>query len=326
MIMKKVRVYILVLHCFLSIGCLGQSCLLRVYASDNSIDNYLFEQRPIITFVGDSLNIQTTRIKVQCPVDSIVKYTTHECPYEVNLREINIDDDKTIEFYNDDYIENCSLHYKRTFLGEDKWETIYLPFDIDVDSFKGVFDFSSISNIRQYDENNDGEFDRMELEIKVLKQGILKANYPYLIKTVSAGKHEMYLNNAVLVPTEIKQIDCSSVDYKFLFYGCYSSSFENGSSNIYSLQKGYFSLCSEKHPFRWYMSIKDRFGEDIKVNKLSVVESGTVSNSIGYKQTNDISSKIYSIEGMNVDLQNHNKKGVYIIKKSDGSVKKVLFK
>lgn len=324
-IMKKVKIKIMCLFCFFSITCLGQSCLLRVYSFDDSIESYLFEQRPIITFVDDSLYLQTTRIKVQYPIYSIKKYTTHECSDDVNLREIILDDDKTVAFYNDDFIDHCSLHYKRTFLGDNKWETLFLPFDINVSIFKDVFEFSSISNIRQYDDDNDGVFDRMDLEFKVIKNGILRANYPYLIKAYVPGKYEMHFENAVLFPADIKQIDCSSIDYKFIFSGCYSNSLgiEN---NKYTLQKGKLLVCSNERPFRWYMCIKDRNGDDVMVNKISVIEQGSFVNSIERKQSNDISAMIYSIAGWNVDLKNIIKQGVYIIKKADGSVKKVFLK
>lgn len=323
--MKKLKIIIIIWFCFITIRSLSQSSLLRVYTSGNSVENFLFEQRPVITFVGDSINIYSSRVSVQYPIDSIVKYTTHECPYNVNLKNIIIDDDKTLRFHNEDYIEDCSLHYKRIFISNE-WETLYLPFDIDIENFMRVFEFASISNIRQYDDDDNGLFDRMDLEVKVLKKGTLKANYPYLIKAVIPGKHEMVLDCAILYPTEIKQIDCSSIDYKFVFSGSYSSSSCPPSNSCYSLQDGKFAICLQKHPFRWYMSIIDRFGEDWNVKKISVIEEGTGFDSIKCKYTNAITDKIYTIGGVNVDMKYVGNNNVYIIKKTDGSLKKVTIK
>ena len=91
--------------------------------------------------------------------------------------------------------------------------------------------FSRISNVHQYDTDNDGNADKTVVESFNQKPGVtLKANYPYLVKALTDEDKNMTitLTDVVAAKTESNSIDCQSVDYKYTFTGTYSGMGDSG--------------------------------------------------------------------------------------------------
>ena len=75
------------------------------------------------------------------------------------------------EYINETDVKNCDITYIRTF-DDTEWQSLYVPFEIEAVNYSEDFEFALINNFHQYDDNNDGIFDRIELEIKQHKTEI----------------------------------------------------------------------------------------------------------------------------------------------------------
>ena len=68
------------------------------------------------------------------------------------------------------------------------WQALYVPFDIPYDAISDKFDVAELNNFHQYDDNNDGGFDRTELEVLRLKAGsTIEHHTPYVIRAKETG-------------------------------------------------------------------------------------------------------------------------------------------
>lgn len=286
---------------------------------------------------GDNLLIINTKdIQVAYPFKDIAKYTINESKQEVNLKKIVIDNDNLTEYINETDIEDCDITYIRTF-SDTLWQSLYVPFEIEPAKLTDDFEFALINNFHQYDDNNDGVFDRIELEIKRCDPTkILQANYPYLIRAKECGTKSMEIGNTCLYATEDFSIDCSSVEFLYTFTGGYKTITDLRKRGCYYLDGGYmtkaYKSSQELAPFRWTMSITAR-GSQYKDSPIIVGSQRIkirVAGEDGITDIEDVESisttpvEIYDFNG--VRHVNTRKSGLYIMKMKDGSYKKVLIK
>ena len=121
--------------------------------------------------------------------------------------------------------------YTRSFPGTN-WSSWYVPFELTLtEEICSKYMFSRISNVHQYDTDNDGNADKTVVESFNQKPGVtLKANYPYLVKALTEEDKNMTitLTDVVAAKTESNSIDCQSVDYKYTFTGTYSGMGDSG--------------------------------------------------------------------------------------------------
>lgn len=135
------------------------------------------------------------------------------------------DNGNCTEFYVDKKYEVVELVYTRTLKATNTWYPLYVPFQIPVtDELLQDYDVTYINDVHSYDEDNNGEIDKMQMEVLNIAAGnTLKANYPYLFraKNEDAKNMELVLENTTLYPTEENSIECSSVFMKFKVTGIY---------------------------------------------------------------------------------------------------------
>ena len=238
------------------VGVYGQSKLLTIFTKDGQSVQYSFNEKPVITFDSNELVLTTDEVIVTYPLHNFRKFTINDTDSIVNVREITINDDELLEYTNESIIEDCIIKYIRTFT-DFNWQALYVPFELPTTQLNDDFEIAAINNFHQYDDDNDGIFDRTVLEIRSVTSGqTLLPNYPYLIKAKSIGTKVILLDGVVLYPTEIYTIDCSSVEIKYEFTGTYSTLQDIRSSSFYTLING--QLCKSLSnsdiipPFRWY--------------------------------------------------------------------------
>ena len=133
-----------------------------------------------------------------------------------------------VEFVYDNIKDFTTLYYARTFANETDWEPWYMPFDVELSDIENELDVASLNNIHQYDDNEDDEIDRTELEAIKLNNGTLYANYPYIVRAKTAGEKEFVFEDVTVQPFENNSIDCSSVTTKFTFTGSNNKMYNNG--------------------------------------------------------------------------------------------------
>lgn len=208
------------------------------------------------------------------------------------------------------------------------WQALYLPFDIAFDDISDRFDVARLNNIHQYDDNEDGLFDRTELEVLHLKAGsTLKANIPYMVRAKQTGEQTMAATNVTVQPMTSKQLDCSSITHRYLFTGSYQeiSGQDMFTKKYYAMSQGNLSLATNPtaylSPFRWYMAAEDRTGNSAayapKMIRVVDIETGETTG-IGEVETTEApqSGNIYDLNGRLVRTDGNLQalpKGIYIL-------------
>jgi hypothetical protein len=332
---------LILLGCMTTSTTFAQSNVLSIHRKDGKKIQYSFLDYPQIMFDNEYLMVKTRNIETQYPLDLIEKYTINESEDPLSLKDILVNNDTINSFYNATDIQNCNITYKRTF-DDTEWQTLYVPFCIKYSQLQENFEIAVINNFHQYDDDNNGKFDRTELEIKkVTEECTLMANYPYLIKAKTEGTKHIYLPETVLQATEDYAIDCSSVEWKYTFTGTYNRINNLRLKGIYVLENGSltkaYSSSQYLAPFRWYLTITSRgnqFLEDpiiLSANTIRIVEIADNTTGIENIQKEELSTtlsngnrytkRIYSIAGNKTFIQ-HN--GLYIIRTQDGGIKKVF--
>lgn len=155
------------------------------------------------------------------------------------------------------------LTYTCNFTEANKWQALYVPFEMQPSDWAGKFDVAAISNFHEY-INQNGETEKVELEVRYVKNGKLLPNIPYLIRAKVAGEQSIVLNNVTLKKTEVQSISCSSTKRKYTFSGTYDAIDGLQSKDYIFVSDG--RLCKADNdtdmlkPMRWYLTIENRGG------------------------------------------------------------------
>lgn len=220
------------------------------------------------------------------------------------------DGGKKIAIYED--IPMQKLVYTRNFERANQWNALYVPFEMSYNDWAGKFDVAAITNFHEYTDEN-GETEKIELEVRYVKNGKLRANTPYLIRAKAAGEQTIVLNGVTLQTTVSKSIDCRSTEREYTFTGTYDA-IDGLQTKDYIFVSG-GRLCKAGNdtdvlkPMRWYLTITERgsmtinpspalakpisihvIGED---DTTGIEEITVVSSSLNAK-----ASGIYSISGV----------------------------
>lgn len=213
--------------------------------------------------------------------------------------------------------------YTRT-LNNTEWNALYLPFEIPVSQLTDKYEVAYINAIHSYDDDDNGEIDRMSMEVIKLREGTLHANHPYLIKarTAEAKQMSITVENTMLYKAESRTLDCSSVYTKFEITGIYEKMTSAQLAGCYALSGGSWKNLtsgSTLNPFRLYLRVSSREGSPVKLSEAAMARIGihvqgeetatSVEERLMQKQHK--SDAIYDLSGRRVT---HPKKGhIYIV-------------
>ena len=154
--------------------------------------------------------------------------------------------------------------YTRTFKNTD-WQALYVPFSMDYEEWCEDYDIARVYNFIDYDDNDDGEFDRTYLVVKKMTSGSTKPNYPYLIRAKATGAQTLTLTDKTLEPAQSNSVECSSTDYTYTFTGSYTEVANMYANSYYALSGGSLQGANSPSvvlkPQRWYMSITPKSGD-----------------------------------------------------------------
>ena len=218
------------------------------------------------------------------------------------------------------------ITYTREF-NNTQWQAWYVPFDIDYDAISDDFTAASLNAVHQYDDDEDGVFERWTLEILKLKSGeVLRANMPYMIRAKETGEHNFVVENAILYPAEENSLDCSSVRVNYTFKGNYSLMdgqvlrdngwFAPGGGSLVTPTVG-----SNLKAYRWLLMPEARsgYGTFYAPKRINIVigdEEGEVTG-IEDVTLEEWPADVYDLNGRMVKAQAENldelPKGVYIV-------------
>lgn len=169
-------------------------------------------------------------------------------------------DDKSSSFSIDSATLCESITYNRTFNNTD-WQALYVPFSMSYSDWSNDFEVAELNNVHEYDDNEDGVYDRTELEVLLVKSGSLEPNTPYLIRAKSTGDKSLVLADAYIYPTLQNSISCSSVKVLYKFTGTYDAISNTNLSDCYVMSGGALhpvASGTRLGAFRWYLQPQKR--------------------------------------------------------------------
>ncbi len=251
-----------------------------------------------------------------------------ECKVNVIYNTITLTDASS-SYSNATEATANTIKYTRTF-NSTNWQALYVPFSMKYSDWNNDFEVAAINNVHQYDDDDNGIFDRTELEIVKVKSGSLKANTPYLIKPKTTGTKTITINNATLKKTEVNSIYCASVNTMYTFTGTYStiSGATMISNGYYGMGGGELVQAEDNDAslgaFRWYLKIENKEEGSYAPGKITVLclddemATGIDENVI------DVENKVVGIYDANGRKINEMRNGLNIVKYSDGSTKKIM--
>ena len=254
--------------------------------------------------------------------------------YDVAERREVVIPDGSVDSYAADADQHCDvLSYMRT-LPNKQWNALYVPFKIPYSSLSGNYDVAYVNSIHSYDNDEDGQIDKLTMEVVKIKDGTLKANHPYLIRAKDEDSRAMnlVLKNTTLCATECVTLDCSSVYTKYEITGTYSTmtSADLKGSLVITTSGAWQGLSpsSRLKPFRFYLTISPRVGspvelEESALSRINICVQGEDDFSTGIEEMENgnvktENSAVYDLSGRRVKVPT--KGGVYIV-----NGKKVVF-
>lgn len=209
--------------------------------------------------------------------------------------------------------------YTRDF-ADTKWQTLYVPFSMSYDEWSDDYEVARIYSFVDYDDNQDGIFDRSYLVAQKLTSGSTEPNTPYLIRANQAGTHSVELFDRILRRAESNSVNCRSVDYVYTFNGTYSAVSNMMTNGYYTLVNGELSKVGSDaetlEPQRWYMAISDR--NDIasarpqNVGILLMGEKNTV-NVEQLPSGNRLPSTSFDLQGRAINTLSKMPRGIQIV-------------
>ena len=143
------------------------------------------------------------------------------------------------EYSYDNIKEHTRIIYNREF-PDTAWHAWYLPFDVPYSAVADELEVAYLNDVHQFDDDKDGNIDRTELEVILLTEGTIEANYPYVVRAKNAGNKKFDLPDVAIVPFEENYIDCSSVNVKYTFTGTHTAVnvFDAYSDGCYNIVNG----------------------------------------------------------------------------------------
>lgn len=225
-------------------------------------------------------------------------------------------------------VDNVTVSYKRTFTG--MWESLFVPFGITItDDLLADFDFAEIWDTERIDGNTTIEY------VQLTTGDVIEPNTPCLVKAKEAGEKTISVSGATLRPTEIPDVDCSTIKELFTFKGVYENTklLENSAYFLYAeAGADESSFCSFTdatayiRPCHFYMTISDKAtgntvypqqGSDESAAKrigIRIIGNGGTTAIRDLKASYSSGHPvIYSLQGLRMSGVDGLKRGVYIV-------------
>ncbi|MBO7248174.1 MAG: hypothetical protein J6V02_07505, partial [Bacteroidaceae bacterium] len=245
---------------------------------------------------------------------------------DVTIKNLIVDADNCEEFAivtnnaGNTRLVDCDIEYKRTFVAQNIWYALYVPFEISIDAeFLENYDVAEFTGLNVYDNSN------MSMSVQFVETGYLAANTPYLIRV----KNEEALTLSINVDdAEFDAEPKSFVDGTITasFSGTYTETVASEIKGAYAMSGGLFRKAAAPEqilkPFRFYLMLTDSStsGQALSLRSVAISfdneQDGTTA--IEKTQTSEETIVIYDLTGRRVMEPQEGE--IYII-----NGKKVLF-
>ena len=232
---------------------------------------------------------------------------------------------------DDDYDVEKLTYYRE--LPNTEWNSLYVPFEIEVtDELLEDYEVAYMNNMHTYDADDDGSIDKMDMEIIKIKNGTLKANYPYFIraKNTEAMDMNLVIENALVESTVERTISCQSIRSIFELRGIYKRMRQLDFAEMYGTHyaistEGGWWRTEGLNPFRAYLTIIPRSGTPVNAPAMRSIgitvggEENTTGVTEVKTENGEGKTEIYDLQGRRINEITES--GIYIV---DG--KKVIVK
>ena len=243
--------------------------------------------------------------------------------FDADAAEVEIYDGYYSRVIIDDDYDVEKLTYYRE-LPNTEWNSLYVPFEIEVtDELLEDYEVAYMNNMHTYDADDDGSFDKMDMEIIKIKNGTLKANYPYFIraKNTEAMDMNLVIENALVESTVGRTVSCQSVRSIFELRGIYERMRQadfaemHGTHYAISTEGGWWRT-EGLNPFRAYLTIIPRSGTPVNaaaVRSIGFIVRGEENTTTIEKITEQRakSKEIYDLQGRRINKITES--GIYIV-------------
>ena len=178
------------------------------------------------------------------------------------------------------------------------------------------FDIANINKISQYDDNNDGETDRTELEITLIESGETTPNQPYLIRAKEVNNNLIIAENTTLEASEINCVEYSVTNNTYTLTGTYKVIPNDviQENKYYILENGSLQQIKNRdknlEAFRWYLTADNINENAVLPQKIDIRVVGTtnsIEEIITDKANHD--NRYYDLQGRMVKNPT---RGIYI--------------
>lgn len=314
----------------------GKECdkITDVYTNDNSIFGEDGAVPHVFEMAGHpDANGLYGDVCINCNANNEnIKYIQHFCGITGNNLKLTYADGKYTakavtltdgEAYNSPVdIEVADFKYIRTFDAY-KWQPLYVPFRMSLEQLT-----SNGLNVATPVDIEVVNKTVTRLNVKKLKSGSSKANYPSLIRCESDGEKTIELADVTLSAAKEEAIDCMSMTRYYYFNGVYQAN-KNLASNSedainYIIKDGGLVLRNDDDvpaPQSWYMNVKIRqnpFGgadeplsSDAKAMPIYVIGEGYATGIENVNAAKEhIQQGIYDLQGRK--LSQEPESGIYI--------------
>lgn len=239
---------------------LGYSNSVDILLKNKDVIIYSFSNKPRMTFSNGNLILKASSAVMSYSMGNVQKISFSEFFENTYSNEITINDDKLIAFSNEANIENCIIHYVRTF-SDLEWHPLYIPFELSYSDWSDFFEIASIRSIQQIDFSEENGV--AQLVIEPIVAGSTRPNQPYLIRAKSVGTKVITIENATLFKTNDREI-FPYLNSEYSLVGTYQTYQLNETSEYYLDNK---NLVAKKtnyekiSPFRWFLGLNQSFPE-----------------------------------------------------------------
>lgn len=211
----------------------------------------------------------------------------------------------------------CSaINYKRNFTAADKWQSLFVPFDINISSeTRDLYDIAEVYMVA-VDGASDGGMTEEGADVvvlNILKDGdVAKAGTPYFIRPKAIGVAELKVTDVIAYPaSEIHNVDCETTRDRYEFCGVYTTNYKPTAPIWYAMNGGEVQRAGTSSKItkaqRWYLTKTAKVGgyndpaaqaaQQIRIVTLGEDEEATAIVTARQAQTNNADNRIYSVSG-----------------------------
>ena len=230
--------------------------------------------------------------------------------YTAAREAMTIVDGAYTEFVNEVELTIGTLTYERKLMKSGVWQSLYVPFEIPVEKLTELGYEAAFFYDVHFDVIEGGMIDPEsypEVHLIKIKQGTLKAHYPYVIRASKDAdlNLSLVLENTKLYTTaesEMNSVESGSTINRFIFAGTYKKASPveltgNAGVPCYAItNSGIFAQVPESSKiseFRVYMTIIAKDGSPVILN--DVVAESIKMRAIG-EENEDGTTLIYDVE------------------------------